>query len=162
MVVEWVLASATVILALATLTLAWFARALFGATRELTRIEEERDRAAQQRRRRRRQEEKLGLAEMVVGIPWETIEISVAKADLGPESDWIRDLAKLLDYEHDQVLQEDVNYLLLTFVNISRGADYGESALRTIKQSFERMQDLLVRDIPGWRNDLLGTPRQKG
>ena len=54
MVAEWVLAGATAVLAIATGVLAWFARALYRATKELTHIERARDTRATLRERQAR------------------------------------------------------------------------------------------------------------
>jgi hypothetical protein len=154
--VEWALVVMTGGLLVATLVLGLFTRTLASATNQLVKIEKRREQAERVRAKRERLERKLSLAEEVVNTRAETLLTSLSHGNLPePEASILRQLAMIIEYGRDQVLESDIKRLLLAFDNVSRGRAIQDASWQEFVETFNRVREGLGRDLFRWREELL-------
>ncbi len=148
---------ATTVLAIATIILAWTSWNLFRTTRVLAQIEERRERAMARARRWVNLDRKLGLARKLVTTSWANSIASSLEAGRppGPEASWIWEMETLVDFERDQVLQEDFGPLRLAFETANQGTRYPAGPQKDLRERFNRIKERLGRDLQRWQNELV-------
>ncbi len=154
MVFEWVLAAGTVVLVGVTAVLAWTTWNLYRATRQLARIEEDRDKMAQRQRRKEKLSRKLKLARGLIKTPWEDIAGPLSQGRTPGPARKLRQLAELVD-EGDQFLREDLGRLLSAFNATDRRTSYSEAQLDDLEKNFERLTKRLGWDLQGWEDEVV-------
>jgi hypothetical protein len=153
---------ASVVLAGATVALAYFTWILGKMTKQLGRIESERDEDRKRERKLRRVSLKVALAEQLVAIPIADFMPTVAKA-VGAESYRggpanvnafnLRQLYELLEYGRDQVLKADVELVLNVWDQLGIGAQY--TTMKDVFEKIQRIKEQLNGDLFRWRNEIV-------
>jgi hypothetical protein len=157
LVAEWILAGATVGLMTATAVLAWATWNLFKATRQLASIETGRETRTRLEQRRAKLAKKIELGGKVAALHpgWkEEILPFMRQGVLRPELETIAELAPLLEYDHDQVIKEDVDMIVLAVDNLRRMTQYSSPGAEKFMEVLERAKDRISYDVPKWRREL--------